>query len=550
MDFDLEITPQKIRECTPAVTEALTKVFGKQYAGQIRHKLDNFVTACYQDPLGLKQHADAVYNMKLQEMSYELAEKIGLDTSSFHTNWVDYAGQWHGKPSDLISSIFGNFGSSTWYDYAAINRPDDEKGIKNEWFKQLGDEYHAKALEYRENFNDIHDDAAAEQDRRDFIHAGLHQRFFQDVFPLLPSGLRKLFNMGPEKNKEILLGQMHAGVFSTDLERFDGDAMDKIQKFLDSGEQDPSSVSSVIWLQRNFLQKLEILEENRIKSPKTREEVLEHMELLQKYSDIIPSKEEFEKIDKLGESYREDYQRKVISMRPDFITMCEEIGVTPENNRELYKNIYENVSRNKTCMMNTQPALMMFTLSSGLVPIGNLMFTILHELIHIATNTFNRSAGLDIFHAKNNDINTEKREFEILNEILTDTFALEARAYLMSKGVYLLEPKERTKSDSKISGYGQSCRKLLAPLVRDYREEVIDAVLNGSPFSLASFIGRDNFEELNQLVNELFKDHTQEKEIFEKANQVYQKIAEATQEQSSYQTAAIYNPEPEDELPF
>lgn len=145
---------------------------------------------------------------------------------------------------------------------------------------------------------------------------------------------------------------------------------------------------------------------------------------------------------------------------------------------------------------------------------------LIHELNHayelciqnVSENKYEMTCGWDILTGKINNNRSlegthgerEKRDYELLNEIINELIAQEISEILSQNDIYIFNTKE----DKKIKG-GTGYEKTLF-LVRDfyenYKREIIESRKSGDMSKLFAAIGKENFESLNQLFHE-FNDH-------------------------------------------
>lgn len=133
---------------------------------------------------------------------------------------------------------------------------------------------------------------------------------------------------------------------------------------------------------------------------------------------------------------------------------------------------------------------------------GRLDFFFLHECGHIVDQSNFCSIGFD----KTNDYHyvnpAESGEFEILNEALTDIFAIECRDLLHKSDIYLAD-KDKLTLDSENDNIRHEIKELVRLLVDDYRKEIIAAKLTGNYDILYDKIGKENFDSFNLVINKV-----------------------------------------------
>ena len=130
---------------------------------------------------------------------------------------------------------------------------------------------------------------------------------------------------------------------------------------------------------------------------------------------------------------------------------------------------------------------------------------IIHELNHVyelnlacAEDEVKYSCGWDLIC----EISTEKRKYENFNEIINDIIADEITTLLHNDGIYMFYDK----FDAKVKG--GTCYENLRFLVQRFYDEFKEDILISRRYDINYIFeacGKENFEELNDLVN-LFRD--------------------------------------------
>lgn len=142
---------------------------------------------------------------------------------------------------------------------------------------------------------------------------------------------------------------------------------------------------------------------------------------------------------------------------------------------------------------------------------------LIHELNHIYElhlqsikgNSYQMTCGWDIVGGQINnqrpeqvqlEENREKRNYELFNEIINEIIAQEISEILSQSGVYIFNTKE----NKKIKG-GTSYERtmfLVKNFYETYKKEIIESRKTGDVSVLFDVIGKENFEDLNQLFHE------------------------------------------------
>ena len=95
---------------------------------------------------------------------------------------------------------------------------------------------------------------------------------------------------------------------------------------------------------------------------------------------------------------------------------------------------------------------------------------------------------------ENEDVSLWK--YTLFNRIISDIYSGEVAMYLYNKGIFLMTPKEITNLKSLGIAISPYLGNIVEPLVKDYRDVVTKAKIEGDRGILIDYIGEDNFEAL------------------------------------------------------
>lgn len=231
---------------------------------------------------------------------------------------------------------------------------------------------------------------------------------------------------------------------------------------------------------------------------------------------------------------RQEYIRK----RPEFIENSEKLT----SNEDIKKMLIAYMNKS-VCVQEKftgEGALMFFTIRDE-NDIPRLDYMLLHEMFH-AIGTTNLAAdnieipedaieldedvrelmsgritksGLEYIGTKMglNPYCNNKRKYEILNETITDLFAIEARDRLHESGIYLLEDSQYTIENVQDANTGKILKKLVYPLVCNFKDELLEAIMGESISQLTDAVGMENFERLNDEINKAYAIESDEMDI-------------------------------------
>lgn len=220
-----------------------------------------------------------------------------------------------------------------------------------------------------------------------------------------------------------------------------------------------------------------------------------------KLDKYIPSETYIKEVFTLGQQKYEEAQKETITTSENFKELLQLLG----NNENSAEFLYENIINQKILTYaanadNNPISLILCTVRND--EVGQQLYLLLHELQHAIERNPN-GFGLDISSAPPNQYESQYRRYEKINEALTDIFAIEATKLLTKNSLFLLEPKEFVQEDYSNNNTLKETKDLLMPLVERYREQVINAKISSNHESLTEYIGKENFEQLVDVVNKV-----------------------------------------------
>ena len=134
---------------------------------------------------------------------------------------------------------------------------------------------------------------------------------------------------------------------------------------------------------------------------------------------------------------------------------------------------------------------------------GQLAHIFMHECGHAIDQRENRN-GFECFDDEAmNPYNQKYRKYERFNETLNDILTLEANSYLISQGIFLIENEELLSNDIFNRNTRFATKQIVYPLLLNFREQLIKAKVTASPMEFIKLIGRDNFENLVDILNKV-----------------------------------------------
>ncbi|MDE5587016.1 MAG: hypothetical protein K2I72_01435, partial [Bacilli bacterium] len=223
----------------------------------------------------------------------------------------------------------------------------------------------------------------------------------------------------------------------------------------------------------------------------------------------IPSVELISHISSTRERKYEEALKEYYATRKDFTNIMKLVG----NDSNYFEFFYARIKNKIVCITRGGAtnekkefvSVMFYTIRSDCV--GLLSHALLHECGHIIDQN-QEGIGFesnDDFeeNSRRNPYDKAFRKYEKFNEVLNDIFTMEANRYLQDQGIYLIEPPKFTLQDTSNCNTSLITKNLLKPLLQKFRSQVIKAKVNAKPEELTKYIGKDNFEELVDVVNKV-----------------------------------------------
>ena len=534
----MDILNIDIKSHVPDIIDAYTEVFGEEYRCIIQEKLKNIYYITYNNARGINGYAYFLEKSKRCELNIKFLKEIGVDISKYKKqdfiNGIDdelnkiikiYIDGIKAFDTDIdMTKIdFNNKqpGALGWrlmtqLDFLntlkntrteEITQDNYIKFYKSEEYKQLKvkiDEYiekykqveaeYRKFLKQTEKYRKYAED---EENRKEKIERAKSFELFQEIRESLPKEvlqiLNKVYIADTDKMKVIFENGIDVKSY---IEYFSKEDEEKLNN--------PNIVEPekkrICYYRMKYFRKLGFDVENISKYDYNRYKQYVEKEEIKK---VIPSIEEVENIQKCRENKYEECRRKYIYTKPEYKQAAANFG----RKEFVYKEIEKNTV-GATLGMNVfgvcKPILF-FTVRKN--EEGMLDFILLHEFCHMIEYTSKGSeicCGFEIVGGdkiESNPYDNKKRKYERMNETITDMFAMEAREILQSKGIYMLEDKEHTRGIVDDKNTSSITKIILKPLLSRYRKQVIDARIWGDFQGLYDAIGEENFEELNDVVN-------------------------------------------------
>ena len=536
----------------PFVVDAFTKVYGEEYQDIIFQRINNALIIPYYNIIGLNDYISCIKRCKRREYAIEFLDKIGVDVEKYKKN--NYMQRLDDEVENLLEYYIGGsyFGFCEYTDsssplkaFKSSNVRDSEKLLENkikiinfllddaheqiteknfdlfveteeyhrilEKIDKLNIVYEQLLLEYRKWEQQLHpyeQFVESETKRKEEIIERKKESLFLDIYLKLPTVIiNAISDKTLEEKMNIIFGYLDIS-FVTTIESFSSEKMKK----LESKDVSLTDKSFIICLQAKFLMRLGLDVMNKFLSYRfclNEEDIDNYLTFLNQpnIKQYIPSDDLINYITSARESKYEEALREYFMTREDFINAKEIFSINDESGLNF---IYEIIKKKMTCVTvggaikddNEFISVMYYAIINGSA--GSLSYSFMHECGHIIDQVSPNGTGFEDFRKiDNNPYDNSFRKYEKFNEAINDIFTIEAVELLQKQGIYLIEPLEFTLSDVSNHNTALITKNLLKPLLLKFRQQVIRAKVKADHNELIKYIGKDNFEELVDVVNKV-----------------------------------------------
>ncbi len=220
---------------------------------------------------------------------------------------------------------------------------------------------------------------------------------------------------------------------------------------------------------------------------------------------LVPSQKLIKAVKKYREIRYEEAQLLFYTECDEFIHQFDKIPFS----KNVIVPLYSRIKDNTVCVTEGSDDLgFLRVLFFAIKPftLGKIDFMFLHELVHAIESDLIDGIhacgfeGLEL-NAERSEVNSKYRKYERFNETVADMLAIEVREKLIEKGIYIAEDEKVWIRDVYNFNSHSILKKMVKPLMDNYRDIVIHARISGDMDAIYYVIGKDNFEELNYLVS-------------------------------------------------
>lgn len=537
----MRATQIDFKSLLPHVIQAYTEVFGEEYHELISDKINSSIIIPYNDIEGLEAYIDFRKSKKKEELIVKLLQQIGIIydnpfhkieddiyyvadmifsdiDKSFEVEYDDELPfrtfKYDGYVNDKIRLI--NFLRN--YSKPEITEETLEKFEKTQEYnklllliKKINKVYDILLKEYAEFEKELKSDLwfiANERKRENEIHQYTKGQMWPLLFPFIPTIVRdKIKDKSFVKQSKIVLGEQKLDEPFL-IEYF---SHDNINKLKSPNTPIPLKIC-IIRNQINFLKEIGCKIPNIDLTYRTiKSNIEKYVEFLnQDYirQFIIPN-EIIEYIKELRKRKNEEATKNFIMTREDIKNWLYQLGNTPD----AINHLTEIFQTKEVCQCSATKgiddldviSIIFFTIRT--YSNGRLNFSFVHELGHAIDQSLQGNAFEPINDYNQNEnknpYDNSFRKYERFNETINDIFTIEALKLLHKRNIFLIEPKEITDLSYNFGNTSFITQGLLKPLIEKFRKQVIKAKIFSQPKLLTEYIGKDNFEDLVDVINKV-----------------------------------------------
>lgn len=517
------------------VINSYVNVYGEEYRDIISKRINSSMIFMYDDPIFIEDHVKFLRHCKRNMYRVQLLIKLGINVkdeyktnyvNSLPTNYQNIIRILIGKNQfkDINNAPICNFTNDDnieekidiinlfLKEKVTIKNYDDfKKTIKYPQIlyvvRKLAKLYQEQIKDYEEFKNSFKNELDMVKEYRENNNNLCHKKMIdviKEIYPLLPINLQNRLN-NKSDNELIKIIYSDNNVIETPIFCFfNEDNMNLLGKLKD-GSIKARTIRSY---QFDYLRKLGI-HIPQIFVNDLANNLEEYFDFINKLK-IIPNNDNMIKIDEICKSKALEYKKDMIIKNDSYVPIFNyTLNNTFSSDKErtesiVFDTLYNHV--NCTSIFKDKddkyvPAIFISKDCNS----GYRSYTFIHEIGHaIGIDSDNLTAFRNMpDYLERNKYESKYRKYERFNETLVDIFALRALSYLEGNDIFIIEDKEVTNHDRININTPWILKQALVPLITNYRKEVIDFKLNANLFILINAIGRNNFEELIDIINKL-----------------------------------------------
>lgn len=448
------------------IISSFIEVFGVEYADIINERLNNVLLTTYYTHNDIYNYYLFLEEVKSRELCVKFLNEIG-----FNINIDNYFDKLNGKIKDLVDLYLDG-------EYAFIYP-----------FNLMPDTFRVFSLDK--------DNDKIKENKLKFIRSITNNSInsYEEYLPLMNKYNQIYKKLCNEMNEYLESIKVYKEYYYSELRRLNRIKEEKeIELFNEINELYDLS------LEKEDINSKLLIEYFKEDNNEKRQEFID------KYN-FIPKDILVDKIINLKEKKKEEIQKEFIMEGDSFNNSIKYFYPCNESREYLYRMIKKRqVCIHAGIIDDKLIPLMFLTLRTN--EFGETDYIILHELVHAMeseiSGEYDYRCGFEpkvYMGEKSSHIyKTNKRKYERFNEAITDILALEVLNNLRSKNIYLLDDKHILKENHN-QNTSQILKHILSIFIERYRKEIIESRITGSFDVLFNKIGKENYENLNDIID-------------------------------------------------
>lgn len=526
------------------IIDALIDVFGMGYTSMIINRFNNIYLVPYVNYNGAYSYHRFLMSSKSRMMSIKFLKIIGIDVDKY--NVTSFADDF---PKELEELCEGLLGGSWIFEKIMQDTPAGCKSFSDKYNQGYTNDY---ILEHKIKFiNAVKKDdieTVTEENYDEFVDTLEYKRiealalYYCGIYEGLVIQMNeyletikeyKTYYRSENERKRKLYNDYRLVLFKVLEDSLRGKIKEAIDKEDAIGRKACALISNSIEY-KSSIEYFSTEDENKLNNPDTsdfdKEWILRYrMSFLQSMGvDLDPFKDDYyevikrdgvkdfipysvfaDEVTRLRKYYLEEVNEKFIKESDSYNKAMSYFGKCESNERA----VYETLKSTKVCVNaghdnnNVFRPIIYFTIRDW--QCGCMDYVLIHEIIHaiecVSYDGYNYSCGFEsqmvdpplseLEHSE------EKRKYERFNEVIVDLLSKEVVDLLHKRKVYIIDDELRTLSDFSKFNTSKILKDLVRPFYQQYRDLIIEARMSGKMFLLTHYVGEDNFEELNSVVD-------------------------------------------------
>lgn len=541
------------------IIEALIDVFGEEYAPLIIERFHSMYFVPYVNYYGMYAYYKFLMSCKSKEMALKFLKSIGIDLRNYDIK--SYADP---LPKELEIMCEGLIGGVSGFESLFQESPLGCKSFVPKYCENYTTDYiDANRIDFINAVKPYNVDEITLDNYKEFINTIEYKRiedlaiYYTSIFEKLLTEMNeylssieeyKEYYKSENSRKRNLMEKARISLYTSVIEDLQGPIRTKVEEKDRLKDQAKSLLSNTVDNKSNIeyfsSEDEELLKDSNVSEFEKKWILIYRLSFLESMGvsvnvfeddyykvieredvkELIPSVELADQISTLRKAYLSQAENSFVKESDSYKETLSYFSTNSVNDIVVYNILKDDrVCINGGSDLSHNFKTIMYLTIRGW-QCGCMDYVFIHELIHaiesVSLDGYDYSCGFE-----NKVINPEyseldhadrKRKYERFNEVVVDLLAKDVVDLLHSRGQYIFDDKDVTLSDFSDFNTHQILKDMVRPFYDKYKSLIIEARLSGKLFLLTHYIGEDNFEELNNIVD--YVDVLIEKGLLSKLN--------------------------------